>query len=60
MVLEQPPVSGQMVDSNGNITRAWNEWFTKLTTALNNTDTKTFVTGVSPTTTDTITYIKGE
>jgi len=60
MVLEQPPVLSPITDSSGMITTAWNEWLTKLTAALNNTDTKTFVTGVSPTTTDDITYIKGD
>lgn len=59
MVLEPPPVLSEMVDRSGNITNAWNEWFTKLSIALNNTDTKTFVTSVSPTVTDDITYIKG-
>ena len=60
MVLERPPTIGPMVDKDGKVTRAWNEWFTKLTTALNNTDTKTFVTQVSPELTDTITFIKGD
>lgn len=59
MVLEKPPTIAPIVGSDGKITRAWNEWFTKLTVAMNNTDTKTFVTGVSPTTTENITYIKG-
>lgn len=59
MVLGQPPISESLTDKNGKITRAWNEWLTKLTVALNNVDTKTFVTGVSPTTTEDITYIKG-
>lgn len=60
MVLEAPPVLAPMADKTGNVTTAWNEWFTKLTAALNNTDTKTFVVSVSPTVTDDITYIKGE
>lgn len=60
MVLEAPPVIAQIVDSNGNITTAWNEWLTKLTEVLNNVDTKTFVTQVSPETTENITYIKGD
>ncbi len=60
MVLENQPAIAQMVDKSGNIKPAWNEWFTKLTAVLNNTETKTFVVSVSPTVTDDITYIKGE
>ncbi len=60
MVLGQPPTSQQFVDSRGFVSRPWNEWFTNLTKVLNNTDSKTFVTQVSPEETDTIVYIKGE
>lgn len=60
MVLETPPVLAPMTDETGNVTTAWNEWFTKLTAALNNTETKTFVVSLSPTVTGDITYIKGD
>ena len=60
MVLEQPPTIFPLIEKDGTVSRPWNEWFTKLTTALNNTDTKTFVTQVSPELTDTITFIKGD
>lgn len=60
MVLETPPSTARMIDERGNVTRPWNEWFTRLAAALNNTATKEFVTQVSPETTDTITYIVGE
>jgi hypothetical protein len=60
MVLETPPTRVKMVGIDGYITRPWNEWFTRLSAALNNTETKEFVTQASPEIKDTITYILGE
>lgn len=60
MVLETPPSTAKLLNQDGTISRPWNEWLTRLASVLNNVETKTVVTQVSPEQTTSITYIKGD
>ena len=59
MGIEQPPIRSNLTDKDGYLTRPWRDWFQFLTDAINNTETITVVTQVSPELTEEITYIDG-
>ena len=59
MGIEDAPIRTPLTDKDGYLSRPWRDWLQAITNAINNTETITVVTQVSPELTSEITYVDG-